>query len=78
VETSAAGIDYCIKDHMVILPCGFSKYFQEVLSDTYKWITDPFHVDSPPNYDFSLEEVENYIDIISHTSLKMSFLGSRT
>jgi hypothetical protein len=32
---------------------------------------DPFHADSPQNYDFSLEG--NYIDIISETPLKVWF-----
>jgi hypothetical protein len=49
----------------------FSRYFPEAVSDKYKWITDPFHADSPQNYEFSLEEQENYNDIISHTSLKV-------
>jgi hypothetical protein len=33
VETNAAGIDHCIKDHVVNLLSGFSKYFPEILSD---------------------------------------------
>jgi hypothetical protein len=28
--------------------------FPEAANDKYKWITDPFHVDSSQNYDFSL------------------------
>ncbi|PNF14736.1 hypothetical protein B7P43_G08930, partial [Cryptotermes secundus] len=34
----------------------FSKYFPEAVSDKYKWIMDTFRTNSPPNYDFSLEE----------------------
>ncbi|PNF14665.1 hypothetical protein B7P43_G11540 [Cryptotermes secundus] len=49
--------------HSVNLHSRFSKYFPEVLSDKYKWITDPVHAVSPQNYDFYLEEEENYIDI---------------
>jgi hypothetical protein len=33
---------------------------------------DPFHADSPQNYDFSLEE-GNYIDIISDPPVKVRF-----
>jgi hypothetical protein len=51
---------------------GFCKYFPEAVTDKYKWITDPFHADSPQNYDFSLEE-GNYINIISDTPLKVRF-----
>jgi hypothetical protein len=29
-------------------------YFPEAVSDKYKWIADPFHADTPQNYDFSL------------------------
>jgi hypothetical protein len=36
-------------------------------------MTDPFHVDSHQNYDSSVEEKENYIDIKSRTSLKVQF-----
>jgi hypothetical protein len=37
-------------------------------------MTDPFHADLPQNDDFSLEEEEeDYIDIISDTSLKVQF-----
>jgi hypothetical protein len=58
METSKSGIDQCIKDRLVNLQSRFSKYFPEAISDKYKWIMDPFHVDSPQNYEFSLEEVE--------------------
>jgi hypothetical protein len=64
VETSGTGIDQCIKDHLVNLQFRFCKYFPEAVTDKYKWITDPFHADSPRIYDFSLEK-GNYIDIIS-------------
>jgi hypothetical protein len=47
-------------------------HFPEAVTDKYKWIMDPFHADSPKNYDFSLEE-GNYIDIISDTPLKVWF-----
>jgi hypothetical protein len=73
VETSDTGIDQCIKDHLVNLQSRFSKYFPEAISDKYKWITDAFPAGLPQNYNFSLEEEENYIDIISHTSLKVRF-----
>jgi hypothetical protein len=43
------------------------------MSNKYKWITDSFHADSPQNCNFSLEEEENCIDIISYTSLKVQF-----
>jgi hypothetical protein len=72
VETSDTGIDQCNKDHLVNLQFRFCKYFPEAVTDKYKWITDPFHADSPQNYDFSLEE-GNYIGIISDTPLKVRF-----
>jgi hypothetical protein len=46
---------------------------KEKKSDKYKWTMNPFHADSSQNYDFSLEEKENYIDIISDTSSKFHF-----
>jgi hypothetical protein len=73
VEISDIGID-----HMVNLQCRFSWYFPEAVSDKYKWITDPVNADSLRNYDFSLKEEENDIDIVFDTSLHFSFLGSRT
>jgi hypothetical protein len=72
VETSGIGIEQCIKDHLVNLQSGSSKYFPETVTDEYKWITDPFHADFLQNYDFSLEE-GNYFDIISDTPLKVLF-----
>jgi hypothetical protein len=51
---------------------GFVKYSPKAATDKYKWITDPFHADSPQNYTFSLEE-GNYIDIFSDTLLKVRF-----
>jgi hypothetical protein len=39
---------------MASLQCSFSQYFPEAVSNKYKWITDPFHVDSLCNYDFAL------------------------
>jgi hypothetical protein len=62
------------QDHLVYLQSSFSKYFPEAVSDKYKWIMDPFHVDLLQNYDSSLEEDEKYIDIISDT-LKIQFRG---
>jgi hypothetical protein len=56
METSDTGIDQCIKDHLLNLQSRFSKYFPEIVSDKYKWITDLFYADSPQNYDFSVEE----------------------
>jgi hypothetical protein len=38
-EASDTGIDQCIKNHLVNLQSRFSKYFPEVVSDKYKWIT---------------------------------------
>jgi hypothetical protein len=73
METSNTGIDQCIKAHLVNLKSRFSKYFPEAVSNKYKWITDPFHADSSPNFDSSLEEEYYYIDIISDTSLKDQF-----
>jgi hypothetical protein len=73
VEKSDTGIDQCIKDHLVNPLSRFSKYFPEVVSDKYKWITDSFCADSPKNYDFSIEEEENGIGIISDTCLKVQF-----
>jgi hypothetical protein len=37
-----------IKDRLVSLQPVYSKCFLEAVSDKYKWITYPFHVDSPP------------------------------
>jgi hypothetical protein len=71
METSDIGIDQCIKGHLVTLQSRFCKYFPGAVTDKYKWITDPFHADSPHNYNFSLEE-GNYIDI-SDTPLKFRF-----
>jgi hypothetical protein len=62
-----SGIHQCIKDHLVSLQSKFSKYFPEAVSDKC-------YVESLPNYDFSLEVEEKYIDIISDTFLKFSFL----
>jgi hypothetical protein len=62
---SDIGIYQCSKDHFVNLQSRFSKYFPEAVRDKYKRITDPFHGDSPQNYDFSLEEYkeeESYIE----------------
>jgi hypothetical protein len=58
--TSDTGIDECITDHLVNLQSRFSKYFPEAVSDKYKWIMDPFHAHSPPDYNFSLEEEEDW------------------
>jgi hypothetical protein len=71
VETSNIGIDQYIKDHLVNLQSRFL-YFPEAVTDKYKWVMDPFHADSPQNYDFSLEK-GNYIDIITDTPLKVRF-----
>jgi hypothetical protein len=73
VETSATGIYQSIKDHLFNLESRLSKYFPEAVSDKYEWITDSFHVDSSQNYNFSLEEEENYIGIISHSSSEVHF-----
>jgi hypothetical protein len=43
METSDIGIDQCITDHLVNL-----QSIPESVTDKYKWITDPFHADSPP------------------------------
>jgi hypothetical protein len=48
----------------------FSKYFPGVVKDKYSWIRDPFHAALPPNSNFCLQKEENYIDMISRTSLK--------
>jgi hypothetical protein len=61
-----------IKVHLVNLQSRFCKYFPEAVTDKYKGFTDPFHADSPQNYDFSLED-GNYSDIISDTPLKVQF-----
>jgi hypothetical protein len=74
LETSDNGITQCIKNHLVNRQSRFSKYFPQAVSDKYKWIMVPFHADSPSNYEFYPEdEEENYIDIISDTSLKVQF-----
>jgi hypothetical protein len=80
VGRSDTGIQHCSEEHLVNLQSRFSKHFPEAISDKYKWITGPFLVDSPPNYDFSLEEEENYsISTLYRTFLhKFRFLGSRT
>jgi hypothetical protein len=49
MKTSDNEINQCVKDHLVNLQSSFSKYFPETLSDKYKWVTDPFHADSPQN-----------------------------
>jgi hypothetical protein len=59
---------------LVHLQSKFSICFPETTSGKHKWITDPFHADSPQNYDLSLEEEENCIDNTSDTSLKVLFL----
>jgi hypothetical protein len=56
VEMSVAGINQYFKVYLVNLQFGCSQYFSEAVSDKYKWIIDPFHVDSPQNYDVSLLE----------------------
>jgi hypothetical protein len=73
MEISGTRIDQCIKDQLVNLQSKFSKYFMETLRDKYKWIMDPFHANLSQNYDFSLEEEEKYIEIISDTFLKVQF-----
>jgi hypothetical protein len=49
VQVSDTGIYQCIKDQLVNLQARFSKYFQEAVSNKYKWITDSFHAESPQN-----------------------------
>jgi hypothetical protein len=73
VETKDAGIDQCIKDHLLNSWSRFSKYFPEAVCDKYKWITGPFYAAMPQNYDFSLEEA-NYINILPHSTLKVQLL----
>jgi hypothetical protein len=48
-ETSDIATDQCIKDQLVNQQSMFSKYFPEAVSVKYRWITDPFHADSPQN-----------------------------
>jgi hypothetical protein len=73
VERSDTGIHQCIRGQLVNLQYRFSKYFPEAVSDKYKSLTDPFHADSPQNYDILLEEEKNYIEIIPGTSFKVQF-----
>jgi hypothetical protein len=54
VGKSDTGLNQCINDNLVYPQSMFSKYFPEAVSNNYKWITDPFRADSPPNYGFSL------------------------
>jgi hypothetical protein len=49
VGTNDTGTGQCIKDCLVNLQSMFSKYFPEAVSDKYKWIMDPIHVDTPQN-----------------------------
>jgi hypothetical protein len=49
----------------------FSKYFPGIVKDKYNWIRDPFHAVLPPNSNFCLQKGENYINMISRTSLKI-------
>jgi hypothetical protein len=58
VERSDTEIDQRIKEHLVNLKFRFSNYFALAVSDKYKWITDPFHADSPRNLNFFLEKEE--------------------
>jgi hypothetical protein len=72
VETSYALIIMSKKINWLICSPAFLS-----VSRSSKWlhkrITDPFHVYSPQNYDFSLFEEENYIYTISDISLKVQF-----
>jgi hypothetical protein len=45
VETSDTGTISISKIIWLICNPGFSKYFPETMSDEYKWITDPYHLD---------------------------------
>jgi hypothetical protein len=59
----------------LIWSAGFLSISRAV-SNKYKWITDPFHVDSPQNFDFSLEEEEEeetYVDSTCDTYFKVQF-----
>jgi hypothetical protein len=73
MEISEIGIQRYIREHLINLQSGFSKYFPEKMNDKYSWIRDPLHEVSPPHNDFSLEEEEEYIDVASDTSLKLRF-----
>jgi hypothetical protein len=73
MEISETGIERCIREHLINLQSGSSKYFPEKMNGKYSWIRDPFHEVSPPNNDFSLDEEVNYIDLTSDTSLKLRF-----
>jgi hypothetical protein len=72
MKISETGIERCIREHLMNLQSGSSKYFPEKMNDKYRWIRDPFHEVSPPN-NFSLQEDENYIDLTSDTSLILRF-----
>jgi hypothetical protein len=74
MEISETGLERSIKEHLINLQSSFSKYFSGKMNDKYSWIRDPFHEVSPPNNEFSIEEEENYIDLTSDTSLKLTFL----
>jgi hypothetical protein len=50
---------------------GFLKYFPEALSCGTN--THQFHAGSLPNNDISPEEEENYVDIVSDSSLRTQF-----
>jgi hypothetical protein len=54
VETSNTGNDQCQAPGQSAVQ--FCKYFPGAVSDKYEWIMGPFHVDLPPNYNFSLEK----------------------
>jgi hypothetical protein len=43
----------------------FSECFPEAVNDECNWIRNHSHAALPPNSDFSLQEEENYTDIIS-------------
>jgi hypothetical protein len=73
MEISETGTERCIREHLINLQSGLSKYFPEKMNGKYSWIRDTFHEVSPSNNDFSLEEEENYIDLTSDTSLKLKF-----
>jgi hypothetical protein len=72
LETFDTGIDQCIQDHLVHQQSRFSEYFPEAVGHKYKYTTDPFHADSPPNYDFlslSLSLVKETISTLYLTLL---------
>ena len=62
----------CILDHLSSLKKHFENYFPALEMENYDWIKDPFNAQLKDNV-LTTSEEEQFIDIISQSSLKNRF-----